>query len=94
MVDNALSILTIGVPERTHRLCAVSSQTAFAIFVFGFRMLCPSSSITRFCKSTPQFYLSVLAVSWRTFQCTSKSPLLFAVRALFLLGSAPSFLAI
>ena len=31
--------LTIGVPESTHRLSAVSIHTALAIFVLGFLML-------------------------------------------------------
>lgn len=36
--ENCLS-LTIGVPESTHRLSAVSIHTAIAIFVLGFLML-------------------------------------------------------
>lgn len=37
---------TIGVPDRTQRLSALSAQAALAIFVFGFLMLCPSSKMT------------------------------------------------
>lgn len=40
--------LTIGVPLSTHLRCASSAHTDLAIFVFGFRILCPSSKMTRF----------------------------------------------